>query len=396
MSDSFSPLLDCSSHFLVMAGGRGSGKSEFAGRKIFWRCMMEGNHNFLIMRKVRARCSESVVRLMHDILKENNITFDHNKTDLVTTFNSPEGKPSRLLFGGLDDPQKIKSIKGITGGWLEEATEFTKDDLMDIDLSIREPGPNYLQIMLSFNPDEALAPWLKDMFFDHTHPEAFVHVSTIDDNPIKEIREAYRKRLDAIDDETLKKIYRYGQWAALKGQIYNWDVVTLPADFVWDEVFYGGDFGFSVDPAAIVKIYRKADEYWLEEKLYKTGLTNNLLAESAYAVGVTSGDIMVFDSAEEKSIVELQNAGLTVLGADKGPGSVKVGIDKVKSKKIHIVEGSLNLINERRTYKWRQDGNGKDMPMPVDYNNHLLDAARYAITKMDQSSGGLGFAVIDY
>jgi phage terminase large subunit len=103
-----------------------------------------------------------------------------------------------------------------------------------------------------------------------------VHVSTVEDNPIPEIRREYLKRLEILDDETYREIYRYGRWALAKGIIYNWDVVPMPVGKFYDEIFYGLDFGFSIDPAAVVRIYRKADEYWLEELIYKTKLTNAL------------------------------------------------------------------------------------------------------------------------
>jgi len=374
LSTHFSPLLDNRHRYLVLCGGRGSGKSEFAARKILYRCMKEGNHRFLVLRKVRASCKDSVIRVFHELLAANEIKHEWNKTDRVISFDGNE-----ILFNGMDDPEKIKSIKGITGIWIEEATEFTLQDFIAIDLVLREAGPEYLQIMLSFNPDEAQAPWLKERFFDTKDADALVDVSTVEHNPIKEIREAYTKRLDLIDDEALRKMYRFGVWAAVRGRIYNWDVQPLPDDMAWDDVWYGLDFGFSVDPAACVKIYRKADVYWLQEILYQTGMTNADLAAALKAKGV-AGSLVVCDSAEMKSVEELRQAGICAVGAEKGPESVKAGIDLCKSRTVHITPESTNGIAESRTYKWKEDGNGNALPMPVKYKDHFLDAARYGIT----------------
>jgi phage terminase large subunit len=129
-----------------------------------------------------------------------------------------------------------------------------------------------------------------------------------------------------------------------------------------------------------VKIYRRADEYWLQEVLYQKGLTNADIAAVLRSKGITGNDFTVWDSAEQKSIEELRRAGMCVIGAAKGPESVKAGIDFIKSRKVHVVEGSENLIRECRRYKWKLDGRGEALPIPVKYEDHLLDAARYGIT----------------
>lgn len=397
LSSHFHPLLQDRHRYLVLCGGRGSGKSEFAARKLFYRCLTEGSHRFLVLRKVRASCKDSVIRVLQTVLAENGIGYEWNKTDRVIAFTPPLCSPSEILFNGMDDPEKIKSIKGITGVWIEEATEFTLQDFIAIDLILREAGPEYLQIIMSFNPDEAQAPWLKERFFNldvppYTNdPDSLVDVSTVEHNPIKHIREEYLKRLDLIGDETLKQIYRFGIWAVAKGRIYSWDVRPIPEDIVFDEVWYGGDFGFSVDPAAVVRIHRKANEYWLQEVLYQTGMTNSDIASAMKSMMPNDHFLTVWDSAETKSIEELRRLGLYVVGADKGPDSVKAGIDFLKSQIIHITPDSPHLIKESSTYKWREDGRGNPLPIPVKFDDHALDAARYGIVYNANIKRNCGF-----
>jgi phage terminase large subunit len=390
VSNSFEPLLYDKKRYLVLCGGRGSGKSEFAARKIFYRCQTEGGHRFLILRKVRKTAKVSVLEVMRRLLIENRIDFDYNRTDHTFSWGGNE-----LLFDGLDEPEKIKSIKGLTGVWVEETTEFTETDFVQIDLAFREPGPHYKQIILSFNPEEALAPWLKKRFFDRIDPDATVHNSTVDDNPIQEMRDDYRRRLEAIDDPTLRDIYLKGLWAVPTGQIYNWDVVEAPGVMSdgtlvrIDEVFYGGDFGFSVDPAACIRIHRKADEFWVEEVVYQTGLINRRLGDLMREGGIKDNDPVYFDAAEPKSIQELYEMGFNIKPCDKGPDSVVAGIDYLKSKKIHIVNGSSNIIREASTYSRKKDKNGNVLPDPVKFNDHALDAIRYGIfTHCRRAQGG--------
>ena len=388
LSDSFYPLLEDKHRYLVLCGGRGSGKSEFAARKIFFRCQAEGGHRFLILRKVRKTAKESVLEVVRRLLTEQGIEFEYNKTDRIISWGGNE-----LLFDGLDEPEKIKSIKGLTGVWVEETTEFTEHDFLQVDLAFREPGPTYKQIILTFNPEEALARWLKRRFFDNTDPDAYVHNSTVEDNPIAEIREEYRKQLDAIQDATLKDIYRYGMWGAPKGVIYSWDVVPEPGitssgeRVGWDEIFYGGDFGYTVNPATLIRIYRKGNEFWLEEVFYKRGMTNQDIADEMKAdKSIDPRAPSYWDSAEEKSIEEIHRAGINAKPADKGPGSVRAGIMYCKAQTIHIVAGSMNLIREASSYKWREDKHGDPLPEPEKFDDHGMDATRYGIVTHTQKS----------
>jgi phage terminase large subunit len=182
-----------------------------------------------------------------------------------------------------------------------------------------------------------------------------------------------------MDEQSFRQEYE-ASFELFAGQIYHWDEQALPTDIAFDDVWYGGDFGYSVDPSAIVRIYRRADEFWLEEVLYKTGLTNQALASMMKGQGINGDRPIYFDSAEPKSIDELRLEGLLVRPAEKGPDSVRAGIDFIRSKKVHVVKGSSeNLMREMRSYCWRQDKVGNDMPEPAKGLDHLLDAVRYGI-----------------
>ena len=396
-SPHFYPLLDDETPYLFMYGGKGSGKSEFAGRKVIKRCRIEGGHNFLILRKVAATNKESTVLVVSTALNEMGIPFKQslNPTSHEITFNAMNGRPNRILFGGMDVWQKIKSRKGITGIWLEELTEFTRKDFSEVDLAFREDTGHYQQIMATFNPDESLAAWIKEDFFDGLalgllwtpeNPKGKYRLdkSTVLDNPITAVREKYILKLQAIKDPTYRKIYLDGEWAAPKGIIYNWDVVPMPN---WTgkhvDIFYGGDFGYTVDMAACDKIYRIGHEFWIEEMLYELGLTNISLGNKLKALDPSiTKKPSYWDSAEPKSIQELCDCGLIAKPAPKGPDSVRAGIDYLLECTIHIIEGSPNVVKERKSYKWLEDKNGDIVKpaQPVGFNDHHMSAIRYAIT----------------
>ena len=189
-----------------------------------------------------------------------------------------------------------------------------------------------------------------------------------------------------LDEQSFRQEYE-ASFETFSGQIFRWDEVALPTNgFKFDEIFYGGDFGYSVDPAAVVRIYRKADEFWIKELIYEKGLTNQALARRMKDCQITGNDECYFDSAEPKSIDELVGEGLNIKPSLKGPDSVKAGIDFLKSQKIHITEGSPNITREHASYCWRTDKSGGELPEPVKFNDHAMSAVRYGIvTHMKQA-----------
>ncbi len=381
--DSFQIPLNDSHRFLLLYGGAGSGKSEFAARKLILRCIGERNHRFLILRKVRSRIWESVVEVVLNILDENEIPYDFNRSLRVLSFFGND-----LIFDGLDDPDKIKSIKGITGVWMEEATEFTKDDFNQINIRMRGRSPSYKQIMFSFNPDEAKAPWIKEMFFEGkedgysgegSSERSYLHHSTIEDNPIVEEREEYRGILNEIDDPVFEKIYKRGHWGLWKGVIYDFPVFEkYPSDF--DDVIYGLDFGYN-NPTALIRLGIKDQVIYLYQDLYERKLTNSdLISKMEVIIGKQDRKKVIYaDPAEPDRIEEIYNAGFNVRGAEKGQGSVNAGIVAVKKFKIVSREENQDLNDEFRSYKWKEDKNGNPMDEPVKFKDHGLDGVRYAI-----------------
>lgn len=393
--------MEIEARYLLLYGGGGSGKSEFAGRKIFARCKLEGGHRFLIMRKVRARLWESVIQVMKDIMAEEKMAYTWNDTKRILSFPSVFGVSNQMIFDGLDDPLKIKSIKGITGLWLEEFTEFTKKDFIQLDYRLRGETPSYKQIMCSFNPDEAAGPWIKEMFFEGipegftgpgSWPDSYLHHSTIADNPIKSEREEYAAVLDQYTDPALRAIYRLGEWAAMKGLIFpEWKIGPLPTkDLDWyDDVWIGGDFGYTINPTAAVQIYKKARKLWFELIIYKAGLTNQeiaILLKADPRVDVRRPSY--WDSSEPKSIDELHAEEINAKPSMKGKDSVAAGIQFLKGFECTIVDESEDiraaqfdgrhpLIDERKKYKWAEDKFGNLLNQPVKGNDHGMDGIRY-------------------
>lgn len=179
MNRTFVPYYENRARHLVLYGGAGSGKSVFAAQKIVLRTRSEAGHTFLCLRKIRDRVAESIFQEIKDVISSMGIwnEFVVNKSN--HEFMHING--NRILCKGLDEPEKIKSIKGITGMWVEEATEFKEEDLDQLNLRIRGQHTNYVQFIYSFNPiDEE--HHIKKRFMDRGGADVAVLHTTYKDN----------------------------------------------------------------------------------------------------------------------------------------------------------------------------------------------------------------------
>jgi PBSX family phage terminase large subunit len=210
VNDIYIPLIENRSRFLPIYGGAGSGKSVFAAFKVVKRTTSEKGHKFLCLRKVGATVKDSIFEEIKAQIAELELESEFlvNKTD-HSFLHMPSG--NMILCKGLDDPAKIKSIKGITGMWLEEATEFEENDLDQLDLRIRGEKDNYVQYILTFNPiDEN--HWLKKRFFDKKDLSATTCHSTYLDNHFLTTED--RERLESLKDrnQLYYDVYCLGKW----------------------------------------------------------------------------------------------------------------------------------------------------------------------------------------
>lgn len=194
------------------------------------------------------------------------------------------------------------------------------------------------------------------------------------------------ERIENIEDEELRKVYARGLTGKLSGVIFpNFAIVDeLPNNDEWKLFGFGLDFGFTNDPTALVKVVLAHGELFVDLLIYETGLTNPKIAEKAKAEGVTRKTQIIADSAEPKSIAELNNLGLWVVPTLKGKDSILLGIDILQRYKINVTRRSTALIEELQSYKWEENKDGKKTNKPIDDFNHAIDALRYfAIMKLN-------------
>lgn len=174
-------------------------------------------------------------------------------------------------------------------------------------------------------------------------------------------------------------VYGLGQLGEIEGRIYTgwrWiDDIPFEARFVKR----GLDFGYTNDPTGILALYEYNGGFILDEECYQYGMSNEDI--DTYVRSLHDWrKLIIADSSEPKSIARLQTLGLSVIGADKGPGSINQGISFIQSKPISATKRSIHLKKEYERYIWLKDRlTDKFINEAPDVDNHLLDPARYVL-----------------
>lgn len=190
-------------------------------------------------------------------------------------------------------------------------------------------------------------------------------------------------------------VYGEGKLGAIKTRIYtNWQFVDeVPHEARLER--RGLDFGYSVDPTAIVDIYYYNGGYILDEVVYRKGLSNKQIADTINNLPMDC--LCIADSAEPKSIDELKLYGVNVLPAVKGKDSIKNGISFVQAQRISVTKRSLNLIKEYKKYLWMVDKKtDRILQEPASGDDHAMDAIRYALSSVLRPNEYLKGVVVTY
>ncbi len=345
------------------------------------------------MRKVAATLKNSVYELLKDTISRWGLYpyFTVTKSPLEITCNLNGNK---ILFVGIDDPEKLKSIAGITSIWVEEATELTQEDFQQLDLRLRGKTKTYKQIIITFNPISE-HHWLKKYFFDNTPEHTTIIKTTYLDNPF--LDDSYKRTLENLKnkDENYYRIYALGEFGQLGKMVYpNYSIKDFDISLL-DNFYYGNDFGFN-DPMAWIEVAydKKAETIYVCREFKKSGLTTSDLAQELKK-RMSLRDILICDSAEPDRIEELRRAGFkNARPTKKGRNSINFGIDWIKSRKLIIHPSCVEFIKEIQTYQYMKDNKTNEyLDKPVDANNHLLDALRYALNmEMNKNHRRIGLS----
>ena len=267
-----------------------------------------------------------------------------------------------------------------------EATEVKREAYLQLKKRLRGYSPFKKSITLSFNPI-LKTHWIYQDFFKNWQDNKTVYK----DNELSILKTTYKDNkfltpddiysLENESDEYFRNVYTYGNWGVLGHVIFkNWHVEDL-SNLIpqFDHIYNGIDFGYSSDPNALIKIHldKKHKKLYVFDEWYQAGMGDDELVRVCKEF--FGNGIVTCDSAEPKTIDYLSLNGINAIPAVKGADSINRGIRYLQGYEIIIHESCQNFKNEIEQYHWKEDKYGNAMAKPVDANNHLLDALRYAI-----------------
>ncbi|MGJ3757715.1 PBSX family phage terminase large subunit [Limosilactobacillus fermentum] len=380
------------SHFIeVWYGGASSGKSHGVVQKVVLKVLKHWNHprKVLWLRKVDRTIKDSIFTDVIDCLSTWRLLPLCKVNNSDRTIHLPNG--AVFLFKGMDDPEKIKSIKGLSDVVMEEASEFNQDDFTQLTLRLREPKHRKRQLFCMFNPVSKLN-WTYKQWFDPTATvdtsRVAIHQSTYKDNHF----------LDADNIRTIEnlkqtnpayyKIYTLGEFATLdklvfpdfsKRRLSAQRMVNLPS-------YFGLDFGYTNDETAFMHVKVDQDNHtiYIMEEYAKHGMLNSDIARMIKQMGY-SKEIITADAAEPKSIAEIKRDGIPrIRPAKKGKDSIIQGISFMQQYHLVVDDRCVKTIEELENYTYKKDRQtGEYTNEPVDAYNHEIDAIRYALNEIN-------------
>lgn len=384
-NDAYFPrLFDYKNRYEVYYGGAGSGKSVFICQKVLVKACAR-RRKVLVIRKYGTTLKDSVFDLFLTMLSKWGLQ-PYCKINL-STFSIKLPNDSVILFKGLDDSEKIKSITDITDIWIEEGTELNEDEFTQLDLRLRALVED-LQIYISFNPISKVN-WVYGKWFaddKKIHENTLVLHTTYKDNRF--LPSSYIKALQEKQKTNYNyyKIYALGEFCTLDKLVFtNWKTEEFNHKKIKGQLMIGLDFGFINDTSALVASLLVDNKIYIFREWGDTGKTNQELAEVIKSLGFAKS-VIIADAAEQKSIEEIKREGIPKIKASKkGADSIIYGIQKLQNYELIVHPSCGGIITEFENYSWQKDKKtGEYVNKPVDKFNHYIDALRYSL----QSVGG--------
>mgnify|MGYP005998241197 FL=1 len=291
-----------------------------------------------------------------------------NKTTLKYEFSTG----SYIEFFSTDQPDRLRGARR-TDLFINECNNVDFESYQQ--LAVRTSN----NIWLDYNPTNLF--WVDKELIGQEDTD-FITLTYLDNNSlpasiVKEIEKARIKAKTSTYWANWWKVYGLGEIGSLEGVcIPDWKSIdNIPDDARL--LCAGLDFGYSVDPTALIYLYKWNESYIFDEMLYRKGMLNRDISHFLRDNNITTH--LWADSAEPKSISEIRAYGHKIAGVTKGRDSVIYGINLINQNEIYVTSRSKNLIKELQGYVWAKDKEGNNIQKPTGAHPDCIDAARYCL-----------------
>ena len=395
----FWDIMEGKHDYYDLYGGRGSTKSSFISVMIILGMMQDPAANAAVFRRRENTIGGSVFEQLEWAISELGVAEFWKRTVKPYSLTyKPTGQ--KIVFKGLDEPKKIKSIKVAKGYfkylWFEELDEFNGDrDIRSVEQSILRGGPTYV-VFKSFNPPISNSNWANE-YVQKPKDGAYRHKSCYLDVPEEWLGQRF---IDDAEDlkATNPRAYEHeylGIPTGTGGEVFeNLDIrVITDEEFrAFDRIYMGIDWGWYPDPFVWVKVHYDANRrilYFMDEFFVNKMKNNDVWHVLAEEHGVTAGDLITADSAEPKSVGDFRSYGSLTRGAIKGPDSVRYGMKWLQSLNAIVIDPARtpNVHEEFSKYEYERSKDDEVVNSYPDENNHSIDATRYALEQVWRRKG---------
>lgn len=383
---------------LVEKGGRGSAKSSFVSVEVILEMVKHSQCHAVVMRKVGNTLRTSVYAQICWAIAELGLAskFRCTVSPMECTF-LPTGQ--KILFFGMDDPGKLKSIKvpfGYIGiAWFEELDQFDgAEQVRNVEQSLFRGG-EYSMCFKSFNPPAMARNWANRYALEPKQGKR-VHHSTYQTTPADWLGSRFLNDAEHLK-ETNETAYRHEYLGEVVGsgtQVFENLKIETISDYQisqFDRILNGVDWGWYPDPWAFNRCYYDAARrtlYIFDELTRRR--TGNRETAALVLERISPEEIVIADSAEEKSIDDYQSYGIRCRDAEKGAGSVNYSMKWMQSLAAIVIdpERCPDTVAEFSEYEYERDKKtGEVLQGYPDLNNHHIDAVRYATNRIWKRRG---------
>jgi phage terminase large subunit len=349
----------------IIQGGTSAGKTYGIIPILITKASTYANQEISIVAESIPHLRRGALKDFLRIMKSTNRFFEQRFNKSLLRYEFANG--SVIEFFSADDSSKLRGARRDIL-YINECNNVNFESYNELSIRTKK------EVYLDFNPANEF--WVHTELKGETDSDFLILTykdnEALDERIVKEIEKNRDKAVTSAYWANWWRVYGLGEIGMLEGVIFsNWKIInTIPPEAKL--VGIGLDFGYSVDPTAIIEVYNYNGQRIVNELKYQTGMLNSDIAKE-----LPKNVVVYADSSEPKSIDEIRRYGITIKGVTKGKDSINYGIDVMQQQEYLVTSQSKNLIKELRAYCWDQDKTGKQLNKPQGKQDHGIDALRY-------------------